>query len=117
MRLGGPGWTWDSVEIEGRDLYFRRNDTVGDATPMVHLHGFALSGTYLMPTAHKMAHRGLNIVPDLPGYGRSKHPRGTPLNISSLAERVVSLIDALIRATTSAAGWWSASRLTASDRT
>lgn len=95
MRLGGPGWTWDSVEIEGRDLYFRRNDSAGDSTPVVHLHGFALSGSYLMPTAKKMAGRGLNIVPDLPGYGRSKHPRGEPLDISSLAKRVVSLIDAL----------------------
>ncbi len=63
--------------------------------PIVHLHGFAISGTYLMPTAKKLAGRGLNIVPDLPGYGRSRHPRGTPLNIPSLAKRVVALIDAL----------------------
>ncbi len=95
LRVHAPGWTWDSARINGRDLYFRRNDTAGQETPVVHLHGFALSGSYLMPTAKRLAVRGLNIVPDLPGYGRSPHPRGSPLDIPALAERVLALLDAL----------------------
>ncbi len=95
MANDGPGWTWNSVHVEGRDLYYRHNDTVSDKTPIVHLHGFAISGNYLMPTARRLAGRGLNIVPDLPGYGRSQDPRGATLGISELADRVVALIDAL----------------------
>lgn len=95
MRDDGPGWTWDSVPIEGRALCFRRNSTTSDHAPIVHLHGFAISGSYLMPTAKRLAGRGLNLVPDLPGYGRSKHPRGAALGIAALADRVVSLLDAL----------------------
>lgn len=91
----GPGWSWDSIPIEGRQLFYRHNDTATDHTPIVHLHGFAISGSYLMPTASRLAARGLNIVADLPGYGRSEHPRGAPLGITALADRVLALIDAL----------------------
>lgn len=95
LRIDGPGWKWGSVPIDGRNLYYRRNDTVGDETAIVHLHGFALSGSYLMPTAKRLGVRGLNIVPDLPGYGRSENPREATLGIRELAIRVVALIDAL----------------------
>lgn len=96
----GPGWVWDSIPIEGQTLYFRRNDTSGDHQfddhePIVHLHGFGISGTYLMPTARRLAGRCLNIVPDLPGYGRSPHPRGAALGITTLADRVMALIQTL----------------------
>ena len=42
-----------------------------DAPPMVHVHGFAISGSYLH--AHgEPAHRPFRVyVPDLPGFGRS----------------------------------------------
>lgn len=95
LRVDGPGWSWDFVKIAGRNLYFRRNDAVGGDLPIVHLHGFALSGSYLMPTALKLGERGLNIVPDLPGHGRSPHPRGSALSIPELADRVIDLLDAL----------------------
>lgn len=91
----GPGWAWDSILIEGRPLHFRRNDTTSDHDPIVHLHGFGISGSYLMPTARRLAGRGLNIVPDLPGYGRSPHPRGAALGIPALADRVMALLEAL----------------------
>lgn len=95
MRNGGPGWAWDYAMINGRKLHFRRNDTVSADPPIVHLHGFALSGSYLLPTAKILSGRGLNIVPDLPGYGRSPHPRTAPLDIPALAQCVVDLMDAL----------------------
>lgn len=95
LRVDGPGWSWGAVRIAGRNLYFRRNDTGGDHLPIVHLHGFALSGSYLMPTALRLGEHGLNIVPDLPGYGRSPHQRGSALSIPELADRVIALLDAL----------------------
>ena len=61
---------------------------------MVHIHGFAISGEYLMPTARALAGRWVNVVPDLPGYGRSRR-RGQVLDIPALADSVSSVLDAL----------------------
>jgi pimeloyl-ACP methyl ester carboxylesterase len=41
---------------------------------MVHVHGFAISGSYLMPTAELLADDFRVYVPDLPGFGRSPKP-------------------------------------------
>jgi pimeloyl-ACP methyl ester carboxylesterase len=62
--------------------------------PVVHVHGFAISGEYLMPTAHRLARRWVNVVPDLPGYGRSDR-RDHVLGIPALAEALVAVLDAL----------------------
>ena len=62
--------------------------------PIVHVHGFAISGAYLMPTARRLVHDGVNMVPDLPGDGRS-HRRDHTLDIPELAEAVLALLDAL----------------------
>ena len=62
--------------------------------PVVHVHGFAISGEYLMPTARRLATRWVNLVPDLPGYGRSER-RGHVLDIPGLAEALVAVLDAL----------------------
>jgi pimeloyl-ACP methyl ester carboxylesterase len=62
--------------------------------PILHLHGFGISGSYLMPTARRLVDRAQNVVPDLPGYGRSQGPR-RPLTISALAEASVRILDAL----------------------
>ena len=61
---------------------------------MVHVHGFAISGEYLLPTARKLAKRWVNVVPDLPGYGHSD-PRDHVLGIPALAEALVAVLDAL----------------------
>ncbi len=60
----------------------------------MHLDGFGISGSYLMPTARLLARHAVNIVPDLPGYGRSPR-RDHTLGIPELAEAVLGLIDAL----------------------
>jgi pimeloyl-ACP methyl ester carboxylesterase len=62
--------------------------------PIVHIHGFAISGEYLMPTARALARRWVNVVPDLPGYGRSER-RDHVLDIPALAEAVLAILDAL----------------------
>ena len=73
-------------------MFYR--DSGGDGPVMVHVHGFAISGSYLLPTATRLAARYRVIVPDLPGYGRSEDPPRT-LDIPGLADALVSFLDAL----------------------
>jgi len=65
-----------------------------DASPIVHVHGFAISGRYLEPTAARLASRYPTYVPDLPGHGYSEKPR-RPLGIPELAESLAGYLDAV----------------------
>ena len=56
------------------------------AAPMMHLHGFGLSGRYLLPTAERLAGEFHTLVPDLPGFGRSGRALH-PLDVPDLAAR------------------------------
>ena len=47
-----------------------------------------------MPTARRLARRWVNVVPDLPGYGRSER-RDHVLDIPALAEALMAVLDAL----------------------
>ncbi|WP_067707155.1 alpha/beta fold hydrolase [Actinoplanes awajinensis] len=89
-----PGWRERYVTVQGRRVFVRLGPDVPGTTPLVHVHGFAVSGTYLMPTAAALAHRATSLVPDLPGYGRS-HGWGHVLGISSLAWALLETLDAL----------------------
>lgn len=93
MASDGAGWTTQELMVGGHSVFVRRGPE-HDGVPIVHLHGFAISGTYLMPTARLLADRALNVVPDLPGYGRSED-RAHTLGIPALAEAVLELLDAL----------------------
>ncbi len=94
MADDAQGWTQGRVSAGGRELFYRRSTGPSDAVPIVHLHGFAISGAYLMPTARRLVHHAVNLVPDLPGYGHSPR-RGRPLDIPELAAAVLGLLDAL----------------------
>ena len=83
----------EQLQVGGTSVYLRRS-TDGDGVPLVHLHGFAISGAYLMPTARALAARGVNVVPDLPGYGRSER-RERVLDIPGLAESTIAILDGL----------------------
>ena len=48
------------------------------------VHGFGVSGRYLVPTAARLAIHHRVLVPDLPGYGRSDRP-AKPLGVDELA--------------------------------
>ena len=95
------GLTEGTVTVAGRSVYYRQvaRETdevpgVDGAVPIVHVHGFGISGSYLMPTARLLAPHALNVVPDLPGYGRSAR-RSSVLGIPALAEALVAILDAL----------------------
>lgn len=90
----GAGWTESTVEVEGHSVFYRRSDPVDGALPIVHVHGFAISGAYLMPTARMLARRATNLVPDLPGYGKSENWDYT-LGIPALALALLKILDAL----------------------
>jgi pimeloyl-ACP methyl ester carboxylesterase len=60
----------------------------------VHVHGFGISGTYLEPTAARLASRHNTFVPDLPGMGRSMRP-DRALDLPGLARALVSYCDAV----------------------
>jgi len=59
---------------------------------MVHVHGFGISGTYLEPTAARLAARFRTFVPDLPGIGRSVRADG-PLDVQGLARALMLYCD------------------------
>ena len=87
------GWVTEYVQVEGRSVYYRRS-VGGSGVPVVHIHGFAISGAYLMPTARLLADRWVNVVPDLPGYGRSER-RDYVLDVPALAGALLAVLDAL----------------------
>ena len=88
------GWTHGRVRVGGRDLFYRRSSGRRMPYRSCTCTGSRISGAYLMPTARRLVHHGVNIVPDLPGYGRS-HRRDHTLDIPELAAAVLALLDAL----------------------
>ena len=87
-------WQELRVEVQGRPVFVRKGPDVPGSIPLVHVHGFAVSGSYLLPTARALAHRATTFVPDLPGYGRSAG-WGHALGIPSLAWALLEVLDAL----------------------
>jgi pimeloyl-ACP methyl ester carboxylesterase len=84
-----PGW----LIVDGLPMYHRFALAGGD-TAVVHVHGFGISGTYLEPTAARLADRFRTYVPDLPGMGRSHRPEH-PLDLPALARSLVAYCDAV----------------------
>jgi pimeloyl-ACP methyl ester carboxylesterase len=65
----------------------------GKGAPVVLVHGYGVSGTYMLPLAQSLAPSFSVFVPDLPGYGRSQQP-GAPLGIADLAAALAGCLDA-----------------------
>jgi pimeloyl-ACP methyl ester carboxylesterase len=61
--------------------------------PVVLLHGYGVSGTYMLPLARSLTRSFSVFVPDLPGFGRSEQPPA-PLGITGLASALADLLDA-----------------------
>jgi pimeloyl-ACP methyl ester carboxylesterase len=68
------------------------DDSSSDQPTLVHVHGFGISGRYLLPTADLLAKEYRTFVPNLPGYGRSIHPVNV-LSIPELADAMVEFFD------------------------
>jgi pimeloyl-ACP methyl ester carboxylesterase len=85
-------WT----RVAGLRVFSRVCESAGEAgkTPIVHVHGFAISGRYLEPTAIRLADRYPTYIPDLPGHGYSEKPP-RPLGIQELAEALAGYLDSV----------------------
>ena len=92
--MAEAGWQELRVEVHGRPVFVRRGPEVPGSIPHVHVHRFAVSGNYFLPTARALAHRATTFVPDLPGYGRSA-AWGHVFGIPSLAWALLEVLDAL----------------------
>jgi len=92
LKLAELAESWTIVN--GLPMFARVNTDAAPpgATPIVHLHGFGISGTYLVPTAVRLAPFFPTYVPDLPGYGRSHKPKRT-LTITQLADALADYLD------------------------
>jgi pimeloyl-ACP methyl ester carboxylesterase len=78
------------VEIHDRASLASPNDT----TPLVLLHGLAVSHRYLMPLAAKLAdHHPVHVI-DLPGFGLSGDP-GRVLDIAKHADHLAGWLEAV----------------------
>lgn len=78
--------------VDGIDVFYRESPDPPDAPVMMHLHGFGLSGRYLLPTAERLSSEFHTFVPDLPGFGRSgKAPKS--LDVPDLAHAAVRFLD------------------------
>jgi 2-hydroxy-6-oxonona-2,4-dienedioate hydrolase len=62
--------------------------------PVVLVHGYGVSGSYMVPVARRIAAERPVYVPDLPGHGRSDKPE-RPLRVPELAEALRGWMDAV----------------------
>jgi pimeloyl-ACP methyl ester carboxylesterase len=90
---GPPPLEHRSVVVDGNEIRYRVSGPV-DAPPMVHVHGFAISGRYLLPTAALLANDFRTYIPDLPGFGQSPKPP-QPLGITELGAALDGFLTAL----------------------
>lgn len=63
-----------------------------DASPIVLVHGFAVSSRYMLPTARALAGRYPVFAPDLPGYGLSESTNRV-LDVPALADLLATWLD------------------------
>lgn len=90
--------------VDGVRMHCRatREDPPGK-TPVLLVHGMAVSHRYLMPLAAELAgHHPIRAV-DLPGYGLSGEP-GTVLDVAALADRLAAWLEATGNAPTAVLG-------------
>lgn len=79
-------WT----EVGGSRMYAA---VLGAGPPVVLVHGYGVSGTYMLPLARALAASFSAFVPDLPGQGRSQQLRGRR-TIGDLADALGEWVEA-----------------------
>jgi 2-hydroxy-6-oxonona-2,4-dienedioate hydrolase len=78
------------LEVFGLGIHARVG---GQGAPVVLVHGYGVSGSYMLPLAQSLASSLSVFAPDLPGYGRSQRP-SSPLGIADLAAALAGWLDA-----------------------
>jgi pimeloyl-ACP methyl ester carboxylesterase len=86
------GWRSRWTTVAGIRIH-ERVRTSADGTPVVLLHGLAVSHRYLMPTAHVLADTHPVFVTDLAGFGLSGKPRRA-LDVRAHTDLVSAWLDA-----------------------
>ena len=64
----------------------------GEGPAVLLVHGYGVSGAYMLPLAHALARSFSVLIPDLPGSGKSDRPAET-LGIGELAALLGQLVD------------------------
>jgi pimeloyl-ACP methyl ester carboxylesterase len=93
-RANRAGLVSARVAVEGARVHVRSSTAANGAPALVLVHGLMVSGRYLVPLAHRLAPGATVIVPDLPGFGRTRGPRRA-LGVGGLADAVAGLVGAL----------------------
>ncbi len=78
--------------VGGVKVFYRESAAPPNGRVMMHLHGFGLSGRYLLPTAERLSGDFHTLVPDLPGFGRSGKA-GASLDVPDLAHAAARFLD------------------------
>lgn len=80
---------WD--EVDGVRMHAQSG---GNGPPVVLVHGYGVSGRYMLPLARILASSCSAFAPDLPGHGRSEASTA-PLAIGGLADALGGWLDAV----------------------
>jgi 2-hydroxy-6-oxonona-2,4-dienedioate hydrolase len=66
---------------------------IGAGAPVVLVHGYGVSGAYMLPLARSLAASSSAFVPDLPGQGKSEQLRGA-ISLAEHADSVGAWVEA-----------------------
>jgi len=78
-------------DVAGVDVHAH---TGGEGPPVVLVHGYGVSGRYMLPLARILAASCSAFAPDLPGHGQSEGSHA-PLEIGGLADALGAWLDAV----------------------
>jgi pimeloyl-ACP methyl ester carboxylesterase len=78
--------------VEGLRIYARTSQNAAGWTPVVLVHGYGMSSSYMVPIAKRLAVEHAVFAPDMPGHGRSDDPERA-LSIPELAEFLCAWMD------------------------
>lgn len=91
---GRIGTLW--TDVNGMRIFARVSEEPhpADALPVVLVHGYGVSSSYLVPIAERLAAEFPVWAPDLPGHGRSDKPEKI-LRVPELADALRAWMDAV----------------------